>query len=239
MGVRNLPGGKMNAQNATVHFLIQVAYGVREFQVTAGPTWTNSERFDITAKGDEGAKQTQIGLMMQSLLADRFKLAVHRETREMPVYNLVASKGGIKLTEPKEGSCVIPGPNGPQFTPGQPMPNPCGMMRISPKGLDGFRIGMRQLTVFFSDMLGRPILDKTGFNGTFDVHFEFARDEALASGALRNIPPDAGGPSPQPVESSAPSIFTAAQEQLGLRLESGRGPVEILVIDHIERPTEN
>ena len=238
VGIRYFPGTRMEAQNDTLHFLIQVAYRVRDFQVTGGPAWMNTERYDITAKGEDGAKQSQLPLMLHALLADRFKLSFHREIKEMPVYFLLAAKGGMKLVEPKEGSCVTPGPNGPQPTPGQPRPNFCGTMRISPKGFDGLKIGMQQLTMFFSDLLGRSVIDKTDFKGTFDAHLEFARDDALAAGILGNGVP--GGPAgAQQADSSAPSIFTAVQEQLGLKLESTKGPVELLVIDHLERPSEN
>jgi len=240
MGVRYLPGTRMTAQNVPLHFMIQTAYGVREFQVTGGAAWMNTERYDITAKGEDGAPQSQLRLMVQALLADRFKLAFHRETREMPVFFLMAAKGGMKLVEPKDGSCVTPGPSAPRATPGQPPPNFCGLMRIGPKGLDGLKLGMQQLTMFFPDVLGRSVVDKTEFKGTFDVHLEFARDESLAAGILRDAAPGGpGGAPPQPGDSSAPSIFTAVQEQLGLKLESGKGPVEVIVIDHAEKPSEN
>jgi bla regulator protein blaR1 len=230
----------MAAQDATLLFLIQVAYGVRDFQVTGGPGWMNTEHYDITAKGEDGAQQSQLPLMLQSLLAHRFKVTFHRETKEMPVYFLMAAKGGIKLAEPKEGSCVAVGPNGPEPTPGQQPRNLCGNMRRSSRGLDAFRIGMWQLTMFFSDVLRRPVIDKTDFKGTFDAHLEFARDEALTAGILGNTAPGGpGGPPPPPADSSAPSIFAAVQEQLGLKLEPTKGPVEFLVIDHVEKPSEN
>jgi uncharacterized protein (TIGR03435 family) len=238
-GVRYLPGTRMAARYASVRFLIQVAYGVRDFQVTGGPGWMNTEDYDITAKGDDGAQESQLRLMLQALLADRFKLIFHRETKKMPVYFLTVAKGGIKLVEPKEGSCVTFDLNGPQPTPGQPLPNFCGNMRRSSKGLDGFKIRMWQLTMYFSDVLRRPVIDKTDFKSTFDAHLEFARNKAL-TGILGNTAPSGPvGPPTLPADSSAPSIFTAVQEQLGLKLESTKGPVELLVIDQVERPNEN
>jgi bla regulator protein blaR1 len=232
-GVRYFPGTRMVAQNATLRLLVQAAYGLREFQVTGGAAWMNTERYDITARGEDGAQQSQLDPMLQGLLGDRFKLTIHREIREMPVFFLMAAKGGIKLVEPKDGSCVARDPNAPPPTPGQPPPNFCGRMLISPQGFDGTKIPMKQLTLFFSDVLGRPVFDKTEFKGTFDAHLEYARDQALAAGILRDGEP--GGP----VDSSAPSIFSAVQEQLGLQLKSAKGPVEYFVIDHAEKPDAN
>ncbi len=236
MGIGFRPGARISAQNVPLRFLIQVAYDVKEFQVISGAPWTNAERYDITAKGEDGAPQSQIKLMLQALLADRFKLIFHRETREMPVFFLMAAKGGIKLLEPKEGSCVTPDPTAPPPAPGQPPPKYCGNMRISPQDFNGAKISMMQLTTFLSDVLGRTVIDKTDFKGTFDVHLEFVRDQALASGILGNGP---GGAETAPADSPGPSIFTAVQEQLGLRLESGKGPVEVFVIDSAEKPSEN
>jgi hypothetical protein len=198
MGIGFRPGARVSAQNVPLRFLIRVAYDVKEFQVMSGALWTNTERYDITAKGEDGAPQSQIKLMLQALLADRFKLAFHRETREMPVFFPMAAKGGIKLVEPKEGSCVTPDPTAP------------------------------------------PVIDKTDFKGTFDAHLEFLRDQALASGILGNGGLGGpGGTAAAPADSSGPSIFTAVQEQLGLKLESGKGPVEVFVIDSQEKPSEN
>jgi uncharacterized protein (TIGR03435 family) len=235
---RLFPGGRWTARNASVRFLIQGAYQVRSFRIIGGPAWIDSEHFDISAKAPDDAPPDQFRLMQQALLEDRFHLMLHRETRAMPVYFLTATRGGRKLVEPNEGGCV-PRNSSPPAHPGQPPPVYCGLMVVRPGGLDAAKIGMEQLTMFFSDVLGRAVIDKTDFQGTFDVHLNFARDEAVASGIVGD---DArggrGGPPPSP-DSSAPSIFTAAQEQLGLRLESGKGQVEVLVVDHVERPTGN
>jgi len=242
MGIGYRPGARMSAQNVPLRFLIQVAYRVREFQVINGAPWTITERYDITAKGEDGAPKSQIELMLQALLADRFKLAFHRETRELPVFFLMAAKGGIKLVEPKEGSCITPDPTAPPPAPapGQPPAKFCGNMRISPQDFNGTKISMGQLTLFLSDVLGRTVIDKTDFKGTFDAHLEFVRDQALASGILGNgAPGGPGGAAAAPADSSGPSIFTAVQEQLGLKLESGKGPVEVFVIDSAEKPGEN
>jgi uncharacterized protein (TIGR03435 family) len=240
MGISFRPGARVSAQNVPLRFLIRVAYDVKEFQVISGAPWTNAERYDITAKGEDGAPQSQIKLMLQALLADRFKLIFHRETREMPVFFLMAAKGGIKLVEPKEGSCVTPDPTAPPPAPGQPPSKFCGNMRISPQDFNGTKISMVQLTTFLSDVLGRTVIDKTDFKGTFDAHLEFVRDQALASGILGNGGLGGpGGTAAEPADSSGPSIFTAVQEQLGLKLESGKGPVEVFVIDSAEKPSEN
>jgi uncharacterized protein (TIGR03435 family) len=242
MGIGFRPGAGVSAQNVPLRFLMRVAYDVKEFQVINGAPWTNTERYDITAKGEDGTPQSQIKLMLQALLADRFKLAFHRETRDMPVFFLTPAKGGIKLVEPKEGSCVTPDPTAPPPAPapGQPPPKFCGNMRISPQDFNGTKISMMQLTAFLSDVLGRTVIDKTDFKSTFDAHLEFARDQALASGILGNGGLGGpGGTAAETADSSGPSIFTAVQEQLGVKLESGKGPVEVFVIDSAEKPGEN
>jgi uncharacterized protein (TIGR03435 family) len=227
------PGGRFNAENMATRALIRFAYNVKDFQISGGPAWMNSDRYDVTAKGDAAAGFEPMRTMVQSLLADRFKLMLHRETKELPVYDLVAAKGGLKLAAPKEGSCTTPDRNNPPRPPqpGEPPPRYCGNIRMGRGLVEAYGINMERFLTVLSDTLGRTVIDKTGFTGTFDVHLEFAPDEAVV-----------GGPPGQPAssaDSNAPSIFTALQEQLGLKVDSSKGPVEVLVIDHAEKPSEN
>jgi uncharacterized protein (TIGR03435 family) len=225
--IRYIPGGRINAKNVPLRFLIRSAYRVRDFQITGGPAWIDAVRYDVTAKAIEGVPQDQLPIVMQAMLADRFKLILHRETKELPVYRLMAAKQGIKLSESK-AACV-------ESAPGQP--NTCGTIVTGVNGLNAEKIDMKQLANGLSGILARNVIDKTGFTGAFDVHLKFARDEATAG--LTAIRGPGCGPAQSALDPAAPSIFTALQEQLGLRLESAKGPVEVLVIDHAEPPIQN
>jgi uncharacterized protein (TIGR03435 family) len=244
MSVRPLPG-RMTA-NATLRLLMQNAYGVQSFQILEGPAWINSEYYDIDAKTDGNVTRAQTFLMLQSLLEDRFGLKIHRETRDLPAYALVTAKGGLKLPPSKEGGCVASAQEGllsaaggrvPPPGTGPPAATPCGALRVM---LDvggarmlGGSVPIPEFARTLSMMLGRAVIDKTGLTGLYDVKLDFVPDEATA--ALPPPPPEAA----TALDSKNPSILTALQEQLGLRLESTKGPVEVLVVDHAERPSTN
>jgi uncharacterized protein (TIGR03435 family) len=182
--------------------------------------------------------------MLQSLLEDRFKLKVHRETKELPAYTLTAAKSGFKLPPPKEGDCLGANPDGlTSYSPGTRMAPPgagappvvrCGSVSVAllPSGarMQGGKIAMAEFIRVLSMALGSPVIDKTGFTQLFDVRLDFQADEITAA-----LPP----PPVTPDNPSNPSILVALQEQLGLKLESTKGPVEVLVVDHAERPAEN
>jgi uncharacterized protein (TIGR03435 family) len=238
--IRPPAGGRFTATNARLKMLITIAYNVKNFEISGGPGWITSDGFDVEAK----ASDTNIGIeklrpMLQTLLEDRFKLMVHREKKEMPVYALMVAKGGPKLPGAKEGGCTVFGPNTPPPpppAPGQLPPIMCGGFLRTPNVLQAGKVTMTQLVNVLSDVLGRPVIDKTEFTGTFDVKLDFA-PKGTAFGADGLGPPPGGlGPG---FDTSGPSIFTALQEQLGLRLESQKGPGEVLVIDHAEKPSEN
>ncbi len=235
MGAMAQPGGRFGAQNVSLQFLVSMAYGVKDFQIVAdGSSWMNTERFDITAKAPDGTANgfEPLRPMLQSLLADRFKLVLHRETKELPVYELVAARGGLKVTAPKDGSCAIPDPKNPR--PREDFPF-CDNIRKGRGLIDAYGITMPRLLPPLSDVLGRVVVDKTGFTGIFDGRLEFAPDETVADATAGNR---AAQPA-QAADSAKPSIFTALQEQLGLKVESAKGPVDVLVVDHVERPTAN
>jgi uncharacterized protein (TIGR03435 family) len=198
MGIGRGPGGGMNAYNVPLKFLITYAYDVRDFQVSGGPGWADSERYDVSAKPESRASQEQLKLMLQTLLADRFKLVLHRETRQLPVYELIVGKGGPKLKESAEGASPS--------------------LLTDGKSITASKVTMPMFIRLLSQLLGRSVLDKTGLAGNYDFKLEWTPDEA---------------------EGDGPSVFTAIQEQLGLKLDSQKGPVETLVIDHAEKPTEN
>jgi uncharacterized protein (TIGR03435 family) len=242
MSVRPLPG-RLTA-TASVRVLLQNAYAMQPFQIVGGPDWVNSERYEIEAKADGNASRAQMFLMLQSLLEDRFHLKIHRETKELPVYALAAARSGLKLPTPKEGSCVSPAADaspdwyGGRVAPPQPGSPPlarCGELRVllQPTGarIQGGKVGMAELSRILSMSLGRAVVDKTGFTGLFDAQLDFTADETTA--ALPPPPPDAAP------EFKNPSILVALQEQMGLRLESTKGPVDVIVVDQVERPSAN
>jgi bla regulator protein blaR1 len=236
MMVRYLPGGGFRAEGMTLKFLIGFAYNVRDFQITGGPAWINSDRYEINARpetSDEADKlpddptkasdkqrktfTDRMSERIRNLLADRFQLVLHRETKEQQVYALVVAKGGPKFQETKDGK---------------------GMMRMGPGMLTGQGVGLDMLANTMSTQLRRPVIDKTGLSGTFDFELKWTPDPSQMP-QLPPGPPPPGVQLPPPPDPNGPSIFTAVQEQLGLRLESQKGPVEILVIDRAEKPSEN
>lgn len=244
MMVRPLPGRLM--ADATVKLLMQNAYTAQPYQIVGGPAWIDSERYQIEAKAAGDADRAQLFLMLQSLLEDRFQLKIHRETRELPVYALVPAKNGLKLPAPKPGSCEEPVVGAPMEWAGGRMPPPgqtpalspkCGAIgiQLQPAGaqMRGGKIAMPELVRMLSMAMGRSVIDKTGFTGLFDLQLAFMPDDTTTA-----LPPPPPGAAP-PLESSNPPIFTALQEQLGLRLESTKGPVEVIVVDHLEKPTAN
>jgi uncharacterized protein (TIGR03435 family) len=241
-GGGNSSPGRLNVKCTTVKGLINQAYLLfanGQFRVglpppiEGGPAWIDSEHYEINAKAEASVRREILnGPMLQALLEDRLKLRVHRETREVPVYGLTVAKGGLKLQPFKEGSCTPV--DRTQFAPfsGPPTPDQIAKNCHARAIKDGLTLkveaqGMTldEFSKVFLDThtLGRPVVNKTGISGRFDFHLEYA--------------PDRGSPGDDP--GAGPSIFTALQEQLGLKLESTKGPGEFLVIDSIERPSEN
>jgi uncharacterized protein (TIGR03435 family) len=228
--------------NAPMRVLMETAYHLQPFQIAGGPEWIGSDQYEVDAKAPGNPDRAQIFLMLQSLLENRFQLQIHRESREMPVFALVAARGGLKLPPPRDGSCVgetkpLPEPGDRMQPPGQ-SPTPavrCGGVgvRLEAGGarLTGGKVPMTEFARALSRVLGRAVTDRTGFSGVFDVNLDFLPDDTTAG--LSAPPPGA-----IPAETASASIFSAVQH-LGLRLESTKGPVEVLVIDHVERPSAN
>jgi uncharacterized protein (TIGR03435 family) len=232
-----------NAWFVTLQQITSYAYGVQRFRVSGGPNWFPSERFDIEAKMEASVadalqklspdrRALALQKMLQSLLADRTKLTVHSETRDLPIYFLVIAKGGPKLQESKPGDTY---PNAPTFPDGTR-----AGAGASYETRDGAAvsqaISMTHLAGMLTSELGRPVFDKTGLTGTYDFTMRYTPDDRLQPPP--GLAPNERPPLPPP-DSNAPSLFDALQQQLGLKLESGKGPVEIIVIDHVERPTGN
>jgi len=199
-------GGKVSVRNIPLNLIIEQAYGIKEFQLLARPGWLTSERFDIDARPGSRVGYDDCKRMLQSLLAERFKLALHPETRQLPIYKLVVGRNGPKLhkvdADAPLGIKTFDTNKGQLITRGTSMPQLAGMLAMTGE-------------------LENLVVDGTGLDGYYEFTLEWA-------------------PSSVPAEvSPGPSLFTALQEQLGLKLEATKGPVETLVIDHVERPSEN
>jgi uncharacterized protein (TIGR03435 family) len=236
-----MPGGRFRLKAVPTRTLIQLAYGVREFQIIGEPSWVNDERYDVDAKAEGIPSSDQMRSMLQALLADRFKLAVRRETRTGRVYDLVPARGGLKITPTPPGGCYDPrSPSGPPPVFGEPLVQCDGWRRriLTPPPdrqdrIEAVAVRMATLVDFVIDDVSRPVLDKTGFEQPFNFVLEFTPNVAVSDYLGPSTLPDAG-PSAAPVP-----ISTALQEQLGIQLRSTEAPVETIVIDRIERPSEN
>lgn len=246
-------GNRWVGQNVTLAMLMRSAYGQRfglEGQIVGGPGWMQSDRFDVTGVAAGIPTREESQQMVQRLLADRFKLVVHVEQREMPVYALVTADGRGKLgrdlkatdvdcqamqAQQKQGGERSP-PPGPR-QPGQPA-RPCSnsvFLSSQTMIIESGAATMAQLSSSLSSPAGRPVVDRTGLSGYFAYKVEFAPDPG-ATGLLGGPPPQVQ-PGAGAAPSELPSLFSAVQEQLGLRLDARREPVDVLVIDSVAQPT--
>jgi bla regulator protein blaR1 len=227
MNIGIAPGGRFTATNATVQALIEQAYDVRDFQISGGPGWINTERYDIAAKADDFSfseddvrkmtdEQRQAFAQrfrgkVRALLADRFQLKVRRENKDLPVYALVVTKNGPRIQASKSDD------------------SPTRGIRSSrtESGKTEIAVTQAPLTMFaqmLSSLVGRTVLEKTDLKGTFDFKVTFGADPLQQAPGLAD---------------DDPTLFTALQEQLGLKLDAQKGPVEIVVIESVEKPSEN
>ena len=215
-GIKPLPGGQTYvARNAPVKVMIKLMFHLNDRQISGAPAWLETDRYDVEAKADGPHTIDELHVMFQNLLIDRFKLQFHKEMRTLPAYELVVDKSGTKLAEntsPEHFDIPI---------------QPTGFGK-----LQATHCSMSYFSWVLSQRLDRPVIDQTGLGRFYDFTLEWtpevppglaARPEAAA-----NLPPTNG-----------PDIFTALREQLGLKLDSYKGPVEVMVIDHVERPSEN
>ena len=211
----NFQEHQFSTHNTTLNFLIKFAYGLNARQIVGGPAWLDTERYDVVAKpeGEASLTMRQLRPMVQRLLEDRFKLAYHREQRELPVYALVVGKNGSRL-KTSQG-------------------DPNGLPDVQVKGARALTISATNSSmtalaaVLQMSFVDRPVVDHTGLAGKYDFDLSFTPDQALSASSLSDDP------------NAPPGLFTAIQEQLGLKLEAVQAPAEALVVDHIERPSEN
>lgn len=247
-GTGLLPGGRFVARGALLGSLVRMAYepfsevpALPPFQLVGGPDWMQGQRFDVTATASGEVATLQMRRMLQALLADRFKLVVHHESRELPIYRLVVARDDGHLgnaLKPTTTDC-----NGSHGDALRPMPVgvgvTCGYFGISldipvasGQSNQSFRgITLDALAHHLEQFVQRHVTNETGLNGYYDGDFEFTAEIPIP-------PPPPGLPNPYAGRTLG-SIFSVLPAQLGLRLEPTRGPVDVLVIDHVERPTED
>jgi uncharacterized protein (TIGR03435 family) len=233
-GLRFPPGGGFEANNVTLGSIIRFAYGLRDFQTVGAPAWVDTDRFDIQARGPQGAVESDAPQRLQSLLAERFALKAHRETRNGQIYALVLARANGSLGPRLRQSQGPPAPAGLAAAGGKcTPPGPPGPIRMRLCG-----VTMASLVDTFLPMYtGRRVVDRTGLTGGFDLALYFDNKPVPGVGPAGGLPTAAQAA--EPAAADAVSIFTAVEEQLGLKLEPQTGPAEVLVIDHVERPTPN
>jgi uncharacterized protein (TIGR03435 family) len=248
-------GAHFTVHGITPKMLLEEAYSVKDAQISQAPPWFDTDRYDIDAKPEEpvgaaidklppGDQKDKLMQMVQALLADRFKLAISHESKEMPVYAMVVAKGGPKMKvsdfkppEHPEGLPPMPPKSGDRAMRGRVMLRPG---KITSTGVE-----MRMLADVLSDFTGRPVIDKTNLSGRYEFTLQWTPDTNQMPMAGMGAPGGpgpgrSGGPEAAPApESNGPSLFTAIREQLGLRLESQKAPMDVLVITHSEKPSEN
>jgi uncharacterized protein (TIGR03435 family) len=255
--------GGLTASNMPLRLLVRMAYGVQDFQIVGGPSWQTSNKFDITAKAAEGTTQATPDLlpMLKALLADRFKLKTHTESREMALYALVVARSDGKLGQklkPSTSDCSDAAAEaqkradaiakGGANALAAIMPKPgetwkCAMMPVIDPANAAAGFGLRAdgqplmiLTQMLSQVTGRSVIDKTGLTGLYDWELRFDPQVFMAMLPQLGLNLPAGAGANAAAFSDSPSLLTALQEQLGLKLDSQRGPVDVLVIDSAELP---
>jgi len=248
-GVILQPGGRVTSPGTNARQLILTAYGLQDLQLLGGPAWLGGDRYAIDARTGADATRASVRLMLRALLAERFQLAAHPERRELPSLTLVpANRGGtlgprLRRAGPE---CTAPAP-----PPGVPLPPPpppgsggdvtlvlpqdplgpqCGAISF-PGWISGRRMTMAQLVVLLTQVTRRIVVDESGLSGEFDLDLTFMPDQPVTL--------NGGAAPPALSQSDRPPLLTAIQEDLGLKLEPRRRDVDVLVIDRVERPTEN
>ena len=257
-GLMLQPSGRATTPGSSVRQLILTAYGLEDLQLIGDAAWIASDLYAIEARTVEGVTRANVRLMLRALLQERFQLAVHSETRDLPAYTLtlanrdgrlgkglrrsgaecapIAAPPGVPIPPPPP-----PGP-GPQFTavlPNDPLGPTCGYISF-PGWISGRRITMGHFVQALTALLRRPVVNETTLDGDFDLDVTYTPDSSTSGAAPAS---SVAAPAPPPgalaPPSDRPSLFTAIQEDLGLKLDSRRRVVDVLVIDRIERPSEN
>jgi uncharacterized protein (TIGR03435 family) len=225
--------GQLRAINAPLQIVIRQAFEVTDSQIVDAPGWVASDRYDIIAKVPEGGEPAEgMRPLVRALLAERFRLATHTEKREMPVYALVRAKAdgslGPNIRQVAPPDCAAKTAAAPASAPASTDEWPHCSVTIAPGSLYFGGYPMTEITRILSTLVARTIIDETGLSGPVQFRLQYHRGSGVSPPA---VPAGAVG--------EKPDIFTALQEQAGLKLEARRAPVDVLVIDRIDRPTEN
>jgi len=238
------PGGRLAITGMPLRELVKFAYSLQDFQLEGGPAWARTDPWNIEARAEEPRSTSppnpnqpnMAAVRLRSLLEDRFQLRTHRESRDVPVYELTISKRGSKMKLSADQTPARP----PE--PGEPQSQPIKpngaldrfSIRVGRGSLDAEAVGMPNIVQALSSILRRTVIDQTGLTGLYDVKLQWTPEGVVAApGPVGPVAPDV------PADRDGPSLFTAIQEQLGLNVESAKAPVEVLVIDSVQRPTEN
>ena len=238
-------GASLTVVNLQLRALITFAYQIQSFQLEGGPDWIASERFDILGKPERAVPgtgaffngQEPLRMMLRTLLADRFKLVMHKETKELPIFELVLARQDGRLgpqLRPAAVDCAARAAAAargtpPPASPGPPGPGSCGM-NMNPVSVRGGGVTLAMLANILEGPAQRLVIDRTGLTGNWDLEVKYTPERS-------QLPP--GVEPPVPIDWNGPSLFTALEEQLGLKLRPARGPVEVLVIDSVQQPTPN
>ena len=232
-------GGRLTA-NAPLAVLVANAYNVKPFQIAGGPAWMYSDLYKVEATMGANASAKETLIALQGLLQERFNLHIQRKTSEIGVYVLGLGKSGLKR-ERQAGRCAAPDLTQPPLSP-QPSQPPCGIIMMTASvgtvRLQGREVSVADFLDRLSNFVDRPIIDRTGYTGKLDVDLEFAPDR-LGFVRLGGVVIPGESTATTPDENSALSLFTAIRERLGLKLESGKAPGEVLMIEHVQRPSAN
>ena len=226
------PSGRVTMTNVTVKRMIQNAYQLQDQQIAGGPGWIASEHWDIVANSDAtNLSPMDRWMMVRALLADRFKLKMHTESREQPVFALVLARRdgalGAHLTR-SNTDCKLPA--APRKGPiDLSVPNQCGVLMGGPGRMNFRGVTIETVAAQLSSRVGRSVVDRSGLEGRYDLDIEFS-PQPMQAGAEPATGPD------RPADT--PSIYTAIQEQLGLKLDAQKGSIDVTVVDRVERPTE-
>ena len=226
------PGGRYTATGVTARRLIGDAYGaLNVIEIVGGPEWIGQDRFDVNARAEGNPGPADILLMLRAMMAERFKLVVHTEQRERDVFALTLARAdrrpgpNLKTSDPK---CVA---EAKVYFPRMGFPVPCGDFRMGPREVTARGVSMAGLGRILGGRAGRDVVDRTGLDGLFDLEMKWTTEGGLLPG-----PPDRAGAN-DAATTDGVSLFTALQEQLGLRLEAMRAPLDVLVVDRVEPPT--
>ena len=235
-GMVDLRAGRFDATNETLRALLSTAFDVESFRVVGGPDWLDSDRFDVEARAGEAASREQTRLMLRSLLAERFRVRARLERRDAHVFALVRSRGaelGPQLRPAASEACVAEGLQPTGAAGKLPV---CGRLSAGPGRMSGRSVSLELIATYLAPRLRRIVVNRTGLSGLFDIDLRWSLEDAQRA-ALGRLSPD--GATPPPADPTYPGMATALNEQLGLRLEAAKGPVEVVVVESAARPSPN